>query len=174
MKKSFAIISVVLLCLGASVMSAFGQTYVPATLNVAGGSNVISGQVFEYSIGEMTLVHTATAPNIIVTQGVLQPGDIGTGITDRELADSQIKVYPNPVDDVVNVEMNLPSGGSLQLLIYDLSGKLVEQKAVAAIGGKESTRFSLVHLAAGSYVLKAVFETGAESFYRNFKLVKMN
>ena len=154
-------------------MSAFGQTYIPATLNVAGGSNAITGGVFEFSIGEMTLVHTATAGNIIVTQGVLQPGQISTGIFDYELGDGQLNIYPNPVADVLNVDINLSLSGSMELLLYDLSGKLVSQQQISVLSGKEHTTFSFAHLAAGNYVLNAVFEAGAESYYRNFKIVKM-
>lgn len=173
MKSNYLIISVFIVWFCLPAMLAFGQTYVPSTLNVAGGSGTISGAVYEFSVGEMTLVHTATAANIIVTQGVLQPGEIGTGISDYELADSQMKVYPNPVDDVVNVEMDLPEGGSLQLRTYDLNGKLVAQKQFAVTSGNETINFSFGQLAAGNYVLKAVFDTGAESYYRNFKILKM-
>ncbi len=173
MKNSYAFISVLLIWFSLPAISACGQTYIPATLNVAGGSNSINGKVFEYSIGEMTLVHTATAPNIIVTQGVLQPGQIATGIFDHELGDGQIKVYPNPVDDLLNVDINLSLGGSLQLQVYDLAGKLVSKKQISVLSGKETTTFSFAHLAAGNYVLNAVFEAGAESYYRNFKIVKM-
>lgn len=173
MKNIYAFIFVFLIWFSLPLMSAFGQTYIPATLNVAGGSNAITGGVFEFSIGEMTLVHTASAPNIIVTQGVLQPGEISTGIFDHELGDGQIKVYPNPVDDVLNVDINLSLGGSLQLQVYDLAGKLVSQKQISVLSGKETTIFSFAHLAAGNYLLNAVFETGAESYYRNFKIVKM-
>ncbi len=173
MKNIYASLSVLLIWFSLPAMSLFGQTYIPATLNVAGGSNEITGGIFEFSIGEMTLVHTATAPNIIVTQGVLQPGQISTGIFDHQLGDGQIKVYPNPVDDVLNVDINLSLNGSLQLHVYDLAGKLISQKQISVLSGKEATTFSFAHFAAGNYVLNAVFETGAESYYRNFKIVKL-
>lgn len=172
MKNIYLHFATVLLCL--PVMAVFGQTYTPATLNVSGGSNTIDNQTFEYSVGEMTLVHTATATNIIVTQGVLQPGDFETGISDSQLADGQLSVYPNPVNDIVNVAANLPSGGTLQLRVYDLNGKMLNQKEVIIHSGKENTSLRFAHLASGSYILKAVFETGSKLFYQDFKIQKLN
>lgn len=174
MKTFYPFLATILFSFCLPAISLFGQTYTPATLNVSGGSNTINNQVFEYSVGEMALVHTATAPNIIVTQGVLQPSEIETGISDSQLADGQILVYPNPVDDIVNVAANLPSGGTLQLRVYDLNGKMLNQKEMAIHSGKESTSLRFAHLASGSYVLKAVFETGSKHFYRDFKIQKLN
>lgn len=149
------------------------QTHTPATLNVAGGSNIINGQEFEYSIGEMVLVHTATTENIIVTQGILQPADIETGVSDQLLNDGQLSIYPNPTDNFINIDANLPSGGLLQLNVSDLNGKLITQKQVAVHSGKENTRLSLEHIAAGSYVLNAIFETNQEFYYQSFKIQKV-
>lgn len=173
MKNTYTFMAVFLISFCLPAISLFAQTHTPATLNVAGGTNTINGQVFEYSIGEMALVHTATATNIVVTQGILQPGEIGTGISDHRLTDGQISVYPNPVDDILNVDANLLSGGSLQLQLFDLNGKLVSQKQVAINSGKENTNLSLSHFAAGSYILNAVFKTGNEYYHQNFKIQKI-
>lgn len=160
-----------LFCLSAIPTSA--QTYTPATLNVAGGSNTINGQEFEYSIGEMVLVHTASAGNIVVTQGVLQPADIETGLSNNILDEGELSVYPNPFDDLINIDIDLPSTGTLLLKVYDLEGKLITQKQVAILSGKENIRLSLEQLASGNYVLNAIFETGAEFYYQSFKLQKI-
>lgn len=173
MKNISASSRLILLLFCFSAIPAFAQTYKPATLNVAGGSNTINEQEFEYSIGEMVLVNTATASNIVVTQGILQPADIETGISDHLLDDGQVSVYPNPFDDLVNVAIDLPTNGKLLLNVYDLVGKLISQKEVAIHSGKENTRLSLAHLAAGNYVLNAIFETGDEFYYQSFKIQKM-
>lgn len=174
MKTFYPFLATLLFFFCLPAISLFGQTYTPATLNVSGGSNTINNQVFEYSIGEMALVNTATAPNIIVTQGVLQPFEVETGISDSELADGQLLVYPNPVDDIVNVAANLPPGGTLQLRVYDLNGKILNQKEVTILNGKENTSLRFSHLASGSYILKATFETDSKLFYRNFNIQKLN
>ena len=49
------------------------QSITPSVINASGYSGTISGQVFDWSIGEMTLVSTYTGSTLIVTQGLLQP-----------------------------------------------------------------------------------------------------
>jgi phosphopantothenate synthetase len=79
------------------------------TLNVSGHSAKIDGMTFDYSIGEMTLVSTERASNLIVTQGVLQPGSSSTSSPSSDatltIVDNPIKVYPNPASHLLFVEM---------------------------------------------------------------------
>lgn len=173
MKNIYVSNLIILIVFCISAIPVFAQTYTPTALNVAGGSNTINGQEFEYSIGEMVLVNTATASNIVVTQGVLQPTDFETGISDQLMDDGQLSVYPNPFDDFVNVAIDLPTNGSLLLSVYNIDGKLISQKGISIRSGKDNTRLSLEHLAAGNYVLNAVFETDNESYYQSFKILKM-
>lgn len=173
MKNIYVLNLLILIGCCISAIPVLAQTYTPAALNVGGGSNTINGQEFEYSIGEMVLVNTATASNIVVTQGVLQPGDFGTGISNNLLGDGQVSVYPNPFDDFVNIAIDLPTYGSLLLSVYNIDGKLISQKGISIRSGKDNTRLSLEHLASGNYVLNAVFETGTESYYQSFKIQKM-
>lgn len=160
--------------LGFLATAGFAQTSAPSTLNAGGGSKVINGQSYDYSVGEMVLVNTATASNIIVTQGLLQPQeDQETGIADHFLDDGQLSVYPNPFEDVVNLKANLPASGILYLDVYDVHGKLIVQRELAIATGKENTNLSLQNLAAGNYVLKAKFESMGSTHFQSFKIQKM-
>lgn len=50
-----------------------------------------------------------------------------TGIKDQAMAISQLKVYPNPAVGQVNISFSLDSDQEGQLLIFDISGKLVNK-----------------------------------------------
>ena len=86
---------------------AFCTTQGQATLNSSGADQVISTGAHSYSIGEMTLVSTDHSPNLVVTQGVLQPNRNSTNapsaLDEKELA-SQITVYPNPTSDILYIK----------------------------------------------------------------------
>ena len=53
--------------------SSFAQSVTPAVLNATGGTNFFTFYRFEWSFGEAMVIETQTSPNLIVTQGVLQP-----------------------------------------------------------------------------------------------------
>lgn len=57
---------------GGFISKGFTQSIAPSILNSAGGSAIAGAYTIEYSLGEMMAISTATTPNLIVTQGVLQ------------------------------------------------------------------------------------------------------
>ncbi|MDW5288782.1 endonuclease [Formosa sp. PL04] len=65
----------------------------------------------------------------------------------EEDALSSIKVYPNPIKDVLNVAM--PNGEATQLDIYNMLGKLVLSKTI-----QNNTSISTQNLQSGVYILR--------------------
>ena len=57
-------------------LGSYSQSVTPATLNATGGTNFFTFYRFEWSFGEAMAITTmdATSSNLIVTNGVLQPG----------------------------------------------------------------------------------------------------
>jgi hypothetical protein len=127
------------------------------TLNVSGHSAKIDGMTFDYSIGEMTLVSTERASNLIVTQGVLQPGAGSTSspTSDATLSavDNPIKVYPNPTSHLVFVEMYETSIQEFTYNLYDATGKIVMSQKGQTQAGLNKLELNLQSLASGSYYL---------------------
>jgi hypothetical protein len=127
------------------------------TLNVSGHSAKIDGMTFDYSIGEMTLVSTERASNLIVTQGVLQPGAGSTSspTSDATLSavDNPIKVYPNPTSHFVFVEMYETSILEFTYNLYDATGKIVMSQKGQTQAGLNKLELNLQPLASGSYYL---------------------
>jgi hypothetical protein len=127
------------------------------TLNVSGHSAKIDGMTFDYSIGEMTLVSTERASNLIVTQGALQPGAGSTSSpsSDATLStvDNPIKVYPNPTSHLVFVEMYETSIQECTYNLYDATGKIVMSQKGQTQAGLNKLELNLQGLASGSYYL---------------------
>jgi hypothetical protein len=65
-----------------------------------------------------------------------------------------MRVYPNPVTDLLRVEYISAAGGPLAYGIYDISGLLVRSGTWYAKRGTNSDEIALGHLQAGLYILE--------------------
>ncbi|RQO31209.1 hypothetical protein DBR32_04365 [Taibaiella sp. KBW10] len=85
----------------------------------------------------------------------------GTGINmkDDELSNN-ITVFPNPnTDGQVKIQYNLKSTADLQIMVYDVTGKVVYHSLLPkALNG--TAQLGLQHLSNGMYVVKLSTETG--------------
>lgn len=122
------------------------------TLNSAGGSQIVGGNVHSWSVGEMTVVNTATSGNITVTHGVLQPANGPTAVTDAILP-GLFEVFPNPTTEAVRFRYQFPQPGELICTLLDVTGKSVwSQRYPASARGEEI--ISLQAFTAGTYLLR--------------------
>jgi hypothetical protein len=78
----------------------------------------------------------------------VQKPDI-TGIFDNAMAKYSLKVYPNPVKDILNIQ--IPSSEYQSLQITDLAGKAVLNRSIQRTDGYETVDVS--HLVAGMYIV---------------------
>ena len=134
--------------------SAFCQN----TLNVSSHSATINGATFDYSIGEMTLVSTERNANLIVTQGLLQPNGSRNGTQaqpgNTQIASSDlIKVYPNPTENILNVESFENAEAAISYQLFDATGKVVLSENAIWQAGTNKVTLDLKNYAAGSYYL---------------------
>lgn len=151
------------------------------TLNVAGNSVHINGMTFEYSIGEMALVSTERNANLIVTQGMLQPNNSGSVANDAPvntiLSDisENIKVYPNPTQNILFVESFETQIGNYSYQLLDGVGKMVLNKEGQIQVGLNKFTLDLQSYAAGTYYLmiRKPNPVGILENY-SFKIQKMN
>lgn len=144
-------------------------------LNASGGSKDISGNNYEWSVGEMVLVNTGVSSNIIVTQGVLQPAQ-GTGdINGRLHVLDNVSVFPVPSKSMVYLQYDFPSQGELQYELTDITGKLILQSEARVQPGAGKQAIDLGDIANASYMLNVVYRpaTGNASG-TSFKLEKIN
>jgi hypothetical protein len=113
------------LIIGCVANTLFGQSITPHTFNSTGGSGNLGGKTYDYSIGEMVIVNTATTTNNNYTQGFLQPHTLqADAIENATLFQSSFSIFPNPSTGLLYItSLNNASINSMQLL--DASGKLI-------------------------------------------------
>ena len=111
-------------------------------INSTGGQTTINGQTHEYSIGEVVM---HTGPSLVVTQGVLQPKKVTptTGHISAIISDQQLQIFPIPTQDILNLQGNFSSKGTLQINIMDISGKLLISKDFQLSSGKELNQLNM-------------------------------
>lgn len=144
------------------------------TINSAGGSNDINGNNYEWSVGEMAVINTGVASNIIVTQGVLQPATSSVDISEYESIKDHVSIYPVPSKSVVTLNYDFRNAGKLDIDISDITGRVVLSKTVS-IAAAGTIPISLEHLANANYMLRIHYSsnTGSQSA-TTFKLNKIN
>ena len=80
------------------------------------------------------------------------------GIPDRHIPDLPVKVWPNPTDDVLYVELS--GTGIKSVGLYDLQGRVVETHGRASLQG--IVAINMRSVPAGVYVLRVTDENGRE------------
>lgn len=156
MKKRILSFFAIGLCIATG---ASAQSIAPSNINSNGGFTTIGGNSYEWSIGEMVLVHTATAGNVVITQGLLQPNKHsgGSAVSESQFIFDRVKVYPNPAENMFFLDADFKESGVLQSILYDLNGKIIEQKEIAAKGQREKLSYNISALSAGNYMLIVSF-----------------
>ena len=171
MIKKISTFLLLLLC----TVAVRAQSIGPATLNSSGGQNTIGGNTYEYSIGEMTLVNTASATGIIVTQGTLQPMNNSSSIKTASIHDNDLKVFPVPATSIVNIQASFKNAGKLNYTLYDATGKKIFSNMSLLNTGNESLQFNIEPYASGNYLLEISFENeNGKPYMKNYKIQKIN
>ena len=116
-----------------------------------GSSQIATGEnpSVEFSKGKHTIILTVTADNGATASDIviITVGDETTGI--KEDSDLRTKIYPSPVDDILNVKSNKSSVETIQ--IYDMLGiklKEVHNRSLIDMGDLED----------GLYMVKAIID----------------
>ncbi len=79
-----------------------------------------------------------------------------------------ISVYPNPVDNKLNISISSPTYTKATILITDIYGKAVVEKAIEINVGENNTYINLSKIAAGNYTIKVVCNNGCETTVKKF------
>ncbi len=169
MKRSIYLLMLTLLqavCLNA-------QSIGPATLNASGGSATMGAAVFEWSVGEMTLVSSFVNSGIIVTQGILQPVEVTLGVAATTVLPGEIRVFPNPASDVVNIQCSALNAESLSWKLFDMSGKELNSQKIVVTSGQATGTVDLSSVAAAIYILEVTIVSDSRKVeIRSYKIQK--
>lgn len=80
--------------------------------------------------------------------------EMSVGINDVFDLNVRVKVYPNPVTDYVNVEINSEFSGAVLAEIIDMQGRIIETRSIDLTSGQNEVRFEADHLNVGTYLVR--------------------
>jgi len=88
---------------------------------------------------------------------------LATGIKQTTINEIS-KIYPNPVKDILQIEIRSKQNTSITLNIIDMKGSLLETKIINNTKGTFNTSFDVSKLAKGNYILNLYDEEGMASY----------
>jgi hypothetical protein len=118
----------------------FSGTLAAQTIVSAAGKE---SQGLSWTLGEV-VTETIVTPDAVIVQGFNQPGETKeTGIDPVDATGIAVRIYPNPVDDYL--QLIAKDGKTYEWQLFDASGKIIMtgQSAGIDFSGKET----------GSYIL---------------------
>jgi len=139
------------------------------TVSVTGGNATGSGGTSSYTIGQIVYT-TNTGTNGSTAQGVQQPYEISvvSGIEQAQGISLNVSAYPNPAMDFLTLKIDASNSLNIQSIsywLYDISGKLLENKKVTGI----ETNISMKNIPAAAYFLKV---TDNNKEVKTFNIIK--
>ena len=155
----------------------YAQSVSPAIFNTTGGTYLFTYYRFEWSFGESMAIETMSSPNLIVTNGILQPGTHNpatinnTGTWDRD----EIKVLPNPTQNILEIDFFSKQKGKVTMNLFDNSGRFMGSKQFDYFGTGRIEKWDLSRYASGMYFLNIQLEPTGTSVAKKgtFKIQKI-
>jgi hypothetical protein len=82
----------------------------------------------------------------------------------RMAQDIAVEVYPNPASDFARLQFENDRSEQMQVLVLDLSGKLVTQHSVVVAEGANTVELETASLPNGSYIVQLEGESRVRAF----------
>lgn len=146
-------ITIRLACFGLSFLMTAGiingQTIERDVIASAGDYFVTPGFTLSWTMGE-PVVETVSNPFMMLTQGFQQADKITLTTVKDPLAELfDIKVYPNPTVDVLNISIKSDKDEIIIVQLYSLSG----EKVLTEKTQEKNIQLNLADLSAANYLL---------------------
>ena len=173
-RKSYLLLSILL-----GGMASFAQTAAPYAVNIAGNQVSTGNYAFEWSVGESAAITTMDNSNLLVTNGLLQynvENQPETNIVASFLPD-EIRVYPNPVNNILDINILHANKGKHQIELLDGKGNKVKAMQLNYFGMGALENWDLSGLPTGQYFLnirQTDAVTGRLVKKGAFKILKVN
>ena len=158
---------------------ASAQTIAPQTVNATGGSHRKGNLRLDWSVGEMALVNTLSSPDSghIITNGVIQPNIAGaqtSTMRNVSFVKNEILILPNPVQNILQVNIDTKQQGQSILRLYDEVGSLRYQKLVTTNSSGQIEKIDMTGYLRGTYMLYVEFipSNGSKNKHGFYKIIK--
>ena len=164
MKK--IILSILGLC---TVALATGQSIERSVIGSSGESVVKTSAELDYSVGEMVTLTSSSLNVDHLTQGFIQPAVDESNISVDPIASvtMDVKVFPNPVKGMLNIQMKSSVDKAVQYQIYDMQGRVVLNGSI----NENSHKVGVSHLASATYIL--ALSIPEEGFTQSIRFTKI-
>ena len=107
----------------------------------------------------------------------IEPGEIvgeiievETVSIDSELSISEMKVYPNPTRDLLNIDYQLSEDSGVVMMIYDVNGKVISKQLIQSNKGQQQIKVDASEYDAGFYFIS--LQAGDEIVTKRFIAIK--
>ncbi|WP_341841139.1 T9SS type A sorting domain-containing protein [Chitinophaga caseinilytica] len=117
----------------------------------SGGSGIIGGIQFDYTIGEAAITPLAAGP-ILLTQGFQQP-EIVPPLAPGSNPILDFSLYPNPALTTFKVQFSLLNNATVTFLLMNTAGQVMYQDVRNYAPGKVVIPTSVDKLASGIYTV---------------------
>jgi uncharacterized delta-60 repeat protein len=103
----------------------------------------------------------ATATEMVAKPGTLESSE--------PVSSNSVNIYPNPVRDGFNLELDNKHGGAVRVEVVSITGRFEKGYTLSKTSGKSRHNLSLAGLAKGEYILKITMN----GFTQTRKLIKL-
>jgi hypothetical protein len=136
------------------------------SINTSGGScgSFPSGEVEDYTINLTSAAAARTTSDVSI---VSAKETVGNPL--------ELTVYPNPATDIVKLSFTLQKNEKIVIIVYDLSGNIVINKAKTnLIQGTQTISLNTSQLKDGSYFIRVISDREVVGISRFIKLSLSN
>ena len=144
----------------------YSQSISPEVYATSGEYYTGTNATLSWTIGE-SVIETFSGTNAILTQGFQQSQYSITSIEEVHDNKYQISVYPNPVTDLININIRSAEQTSFNVELIDLQGKRLYRQNIDS----NNNTLDLKQFATGIYFLN-VYTNGNE-FLKSYKISKL-
>jgi hypothetical protein len=135
-----------------------------ASIGIAG---IHAGDYYSYDAASAILYADSTIEhsNLIALPGNVTysftPYQIINNVKGNLTANESGNIYPNPVSDVLNVQIDSKASTLLSINIMDVSGKIISKKNVEVSPGSNLKKLNVQDLPAGNYFI-SIYENNGQ------------
>ena len=140
----------------------------PSVLAAAGGFEVGQNITLEWTLGE-TFVESVTTRANWFTEGFHQPLLSASPLSPSAARGYEIKIYPNPTEELLNIFIKTPEEEKLKLTLVDVTGKTIYTQWLPL--STPELQLNLKNIPEGMYMLSLISPKG----YRinSYKVIKL-
>ena len=137
------------------VLASTAQTTAPYAVNIAGNQVSVANYNFEWSVGESAAITTMGNSNLLVTNGLLQYNVENQPETNliASFLPNEIRVYPNPVKNILDINILHANKGKHQIELLDAKGIKIKDVQLVYNGMGALESWNLSGLPTGQYIL---------------------